>query len=350
MQSIRRFRMLVQRGSRAASPARRLTRAQAQSMVAPQTQEIGWMRVDPRFAFVVAAIAGCADDLGTCDMTAATTVVYAPDGTPYYAGQALVQVDCASGVCHSAQAVGSGRIGAPHGLNFDVQPLGAGVDNSIIGALRDGVSSVRDEAGAMWSEIAGGTMPPGKAGLRQDPDGKRNDEKFKRADGMLAGLPGLNTETGKATVRNWLACGAPIVSGVTGAPAEAMSLGEVKEPLKAMSTPDGTAPTFDTVFDAVFSQCAACHSPTGPYKDMLSIDLSSKANALGTLVSKMASANSACKTSSKKLIEPGKCKESLLYEKLSPEASCGQRMPLGAPLSDSALKTLCDWIDAGAKM
>jgi hypothetical protein len=351
MQSNRQFRIPRPQSLRVGVEGR-LTVTQRQSMVAPQTQEIGWMRVVPCFAlgFALAAAtaaAGCSDNLGTCDMAAmaaATQVVYAADGTPYYAGQGLVQFGCADGVCHSALAEKGSRKGAPHGLNFDVRPLSAGSTADNISALRDGLSEVHDEAGSMWGEISDGAMPPGEAG-------KRSDQNWKRADGTAAGLPGLSTDVGKATVRNWLACGAPVVAGVTGAPADAMSLGTVMEPLKAMSTPGGGAPTFDAVFDAVFSQCGACHSANGPYM-ALGLDLSTKAKAYESLVGKMptTSGGGMCGSQPNKLIEVGKCKESLVYMKLGANPPCGARMPPTGPLGDAAIQMLCDWIDAGAKM
>lgn len=303
------------------------------------------MRVVPWFAWVVvvATFAGCGDDLGTCQMNAATAVVYASDGTPYYAGQGLVQFGCANGVCHAAVAEKGSRKGAPHGLNFDLAPLRAESSEADVAALREGLAKVHDEAGEMWDQIAAGTMPPGE-------EGKRPDQNWKQSNGTPAGLPGLSTDTGKATVRNWLACGAPVVAGVTGASAAAMELGAVMPPLEVMSEPGTDGPTFDAVFDATFSQCTACHAPNGAFA-ALGLDLSSKDTAFATLVDKSAFSGGSpgmCGGQSAKLVEPGNCEGSLLYQKLQADPPCGQQMPLGTPLSASAVQLLCDWIDAGA--
>ena len=105
------------------------------------------MRVVPCcFALVAATLAGCSEDLGTCQMDAATQVVYASDGTPYYAGQGLVQYGCASGVCHSVYAEKDSRRGAPFDLNFDLGPLSSSSTSSNISALRDGLAKVHDRS------------------------------------------------------------------------------------------------------------------------------------------------------------------------------------------------------------
>lgn len=297
------------------------------------------MRVVPCFVVIAAAVAGCGEDLGTCDMNAATQVVFAADGTPYYAGQGLVQSSCADGVCHSAVAVDASRKGAPHGLNFDLHPLSAQSTAQNISALKDGVSKVRDEAGELYGEISGGTMPPGEAG-------KRPAVAWKLSNGSAAGLPGIDTDVGKATVRNWLACGAPVVSGVTGAPADAMQIGSSTVVPGLDSGPVGT--TFQAVYDAVLAPCAqACHKPGGVYA---AFDLSSKAVAATALSKAPGGATSMC-SGKGQFITPGNCETSLLYNKLSASTPlCGAQMPLGGPfLAPSSLESLCTWIKAGAK-
>lgn len=293
------------------------------------------MRVVPSFVIIAASLAGCAEDLGTCDMNAATQVVYAPDGTPFYAGQGLVQFGCSEGVCHSEVAVNDSRKGAPHGLNFDMRPLTAQSSPANLSALRDGVSKVRDDSGDIFGELNAGTMPPGVAGERTPPA-------WKLANGQAANLPAVNTDVGKATVRNWLACGAPVVSGVTGAPPEAAQIASSAVIPGLTVTGDAT---FQPVYDAVLSPCAAaCHKPGGSYP---ALDLSSKAMAFSSIVSKPAPGG--CATAGQ-LVTPGNCDTSVLYKKLMPAPPCGAQMPLGlTPVSANNLDLLCSWIKAGAK-
>jgi hypothetical protein len=296
------------------------------------------MRVVPCFVVLAAVTAGCGEDLGTCDMNAATQVVYAADGTPYYAGQGLVQSSCADGVCHSSAAVNDSRKGAPHGLNFDLHPLTAQSTAANISSLKDGVAKVRDDASDLYGEISGGTMPPGDAG-------KRPDVAWKLANGTSANLPGIGSDVGKATVRNWLACGAPVVSGVTGAPADAAQISSSTLVPGLDTGPVGS--TFKDVYAAVLAPCAqACHKAGGAYPGL---DLSTQAIAGAALVGKSPGAG-AC-SGKGQFVTAGNCETSLLYNKLSSATPlCGAQMPLGGtPLSKSALDSLCTWIKAGAK-
>jgi mono/diheme cytochrome c family protein len=305
----------------------------------------GW--IGALSSIVIAGSAGCEPDLGTCDMQAATSVVYRADadGTPFYAGQAIVQDSC-SGYCHAASAVGDLRNGAPHGLNFDVAPLTAQSPAGSDGVLRDGIAKVRDEAADMYGQIEDGDMPPGKVGMRtvpiykvvpsaEHPDGKAN-------------LPTISEAAGKATVRNWLACGAPVISAVQGAPlATAVSTIDKSQVVAAMpTTPSGTG--FADIYTGILmASCASCHQPGGPFQ---ALDLSSQTAAYTNLVGKDASTAGLCGGKGKYVV-PGDCENSILYQKLQPSPKCGTQMPMGGnPLSAAAIKSVCDWIKAGANM
>jgi hypothetical protein len=288
---------------------------------------------------VMSSLAGCGTDLGTCDMPAATQLVYTAQGTPYYAGQALVQQSCAAGVCHSSLAVGAGRLGAPHGLNFDAQPLST-ADNASLAVLSAGVSKIRDEGSDLFGEIEDGSMPPGKVG-------KRTPQQWNLANGSDAQLPDISTATGKATVRNWLACGAPVVAGVTGVPdAAATAIGNAS--IVAPGTAATVAATFTSIYTTALTPCAAaCHTPGGVFPGL---DLSTQAIAYSSLFNKPASTASGNGCAGKGvLVVPGSCQTSLLYEKLQAVVPCGAAMPLGMPqLPDATRAAICSWITAGA--
>jgi hypothetical protein len=303
------------------------------------------MRVAPDFGVValgvIAAVAlsACSEDLGTCDaeaMASAMAIVYSDNGTPYYAGQGLVQSGCSNGVCHSSTATQDGRRGAPHGLDFDLQPLFAGATPDNISALQHGVAKVREEASDIYGQIVSGAMPPGEAGQRPTPT-------WRYSDGTVAtDLPGISTDVGKATVRAWLACGAPVVSGIPGAPPDANAISGSK-----LVPPLATGPTgasFTAVYDGVLKSCGqSCHAPMG----LDPLDLSSQSIAYSSLVGKDGAGMCAGKG---KLVDPGNCKTSLLYLKLQPNPVCGLQMPLGmAPVNQAGIDALCKWITDGAK-
>jgi hypothetical protein len=296
---------------------------------------------------ILVVVAGCGEDLGNCDMAAATQVVYAPDGTPYYAGQALVQSGCSNGVCHSAAAVGMGRQGAPHYLNFDLNVLTPESSPANIAQLRSGLSTVRDEASEMYEQLNDDLMPPGKAG-------ERTATVWKLANGQAAAMPDIRSAEGKSTVRNWLSCvdslpagpTAPVVAGITNAPADAMTLGAVKPPLEI----SGGGATFDDVFNTVLAvTCVTCHKAGGPYVDQTPLDFSTKDTSFATLVGPSTSATGSC-VGKGKLVTAGNCDTSILYEKLQPApVVCGAPMPFGGTLLGQAQRDLvCNWIKAGA--
>lgn len=306
------------------------------------------MRVVPRSVVALVAgagmLAGCGSGVGDqCDMNQAKQLVYL-GGVPYYAGQGLVQVACANGQCHAEGAVGAARTGAPHGLNFDLAPLGNAAMPAAVNALRSGVAKVRDEADDMYDQLLSGAMPPGELG-------KRNPAGFTRADGspLTPAFPTIESDQGKATVKNWLACNAPVVAGytngATAAAPEAAAIGDVV-PFGKVVIPA----TFADVYTQVLSTCSSCHKAGSVFPEL---DLSTQAAAYAALVNKpaatMGSGGPKCGGRGV-LVTPGNCETSLLYLKLLPAPPCGDQMPLGAPLAKAAgADPVCAWIMAGAK-
>ncbi len=145
----------------------------------------------------------CSPNLGTCDEPTARKVVYTADmnGYPAYQGQALIHASCGAGTfCHSQAATLALRNGVPFGLDFD---MGLASDALSTERLRQGQLNVFDNSGDILGTIEGGTMPPGEIG--------RN---IANAGPPYDGLPGLDTPEGVDIVRNWLACGAPVVERV----------------------------------------------------------------------------------------------------------------------------------------
>jgi hypothetical protein len=287
-------------------------------------------------------LAGCGADLGSCDVVAAEQVVYL-NGTPYFEGQALVEQSCAGSQCHAAAATGGSRSGVPHGLNFDVQVLTAESDPSRLGVLREGISRIRDEAADVWKFIDNGEMPPGAVGARLGLPWKRD------AAGMVdAALAGVDTAAGRNIVRNWLACGSPLVSATTDSPLaqQAAVFGAVMEG----GSGGAVMPTWDSIYTNVLSQCVGCHKPGSEFA---ALDLSTKEGAYTALIDKAGAASGNC--AARKLVIPGNCQDSVLYTKLQPKEAvamgkvCGGQMPKGGmPIPAAQLQAVCDWINAGA--
>lgn len=304
----------------------------------------------------LASLGGCESGLGSCDMAAATVVVYR-GGIPYYEGQALVESRCAGGFCHSATATGASRFGVPAELNFDVTVVTPAQGLADVQHHREGIESIAEWAETMSDLVQDGSMPPGKAG-RRDP----GVWVHAAADGGLpAGganeLFDIDSPRGHETLRNWLACGHPTVAGTDdlkpGLAAAVAGLGGAVLPAKDSGTMceltamGALAPILDA------GNCASCHVAGGAFQDQTILDLSRPNGdimpAYVALLNRDAWSEGPC-SGHGRLILPTSCFDSLLYQKLvGGPLLCGGLMPLGgARLSPDLLMCLCQWIDAGA--
>ncbi len=270
-------------------------------------------------AVALITVGACADDLGKCDPQAASEVVYSSQGLAATKGQALVHDSCGQGVfCHSAAATRAARYGAPAGMNFDTLPSPLGWPNII------------DRRDAIWKAVRNGTMPPGSIGQR-----KLGHTVWTVDIGLskqAPQLPEMSTTAGKAVLRNWLACGAPIVAA-TRVPSWAQP---------SVLDGDGGAsgpPDWSEIFnDVVKPSCATsgCH------------DVSSSGHL--SMVDECSAYNH--------LLEPGLCgvkrlipgdSSSLLVSKLSAsKPSCGGVMPPTGLLPSAVVNQIAAWVETGA--
>jgi hypothetical protein len=148
-------------------------------------------------------LVGCVADLGPCDELEARRLVFTNDleGAPAYAGQAMVITSCGNGgFCH-ADVAPAQRFGVPAGLSFDLRVATAGHD---LERLRRAHGNVVDLAGRMYDAVVDDRMPPG---------GRSEDVRALARE--YRGLPPLESPEGRAILRNWLACGAPVVERVS---------------------------------------------------------------------------------------------------------------------------------------
>jgi hypothetical protein len=111
-----------------------------------------------------------------------------------------------------------------------------------------------------------------------------------------------------------------------------------------------TEPSFQSVYNNVLlMMCPSCHMAGGVFG---SPDLSTPELAYSSLVNKdaMAAMPGVCGGKGK-LVTPGNCDTSLLYNKISQATpTCGRRMPLASStVPQSGIDELCAWIKAGAK-
>ncbi len=353
---------------------------------------------------------GCKRDLGECNLDgttpdgreipgpAAFDIAYRiTDGLPMYEGQALVQSTCGDGAfCHAPGARGSDRIGAPAQLDFDLslactdetndatcaQPLqsceGGQADTPYCVRLRrqhGNRGNIRGWAEVAIQEIRSGTMPPGDAGRNV-----RNRTPWLRKSDASE-LPSIDSGDGQEIVRNWLACGSPVVARTETAPSEDLQLEpctSVDDETCVYSGPLGDLPDptwSDIYWSIAFTQCVLCHGPSNDNVDQnpnnpLGGDIPGGASADGlavldltgadvndtsawaaeswsALINVSASTAGPC-AGQGILVIPSDSEGSLMIEKMRGVQSCGGPMPLTGLIAQPLVDIVAEWIDLGA--
>jgi hypothetical protein len=331
--------------------------------------------------------AGC-NDLGTCDdPLSGRTPVKVAGPEIMYAGQAIMNASCAGGTCHSSNAKGASRQGAPEGLDFDLAlaPAGAvipGPDGGVVAVqlnnvdvagLRNRQRKIFDERELVWEQIDKGLMPPAD-------DFKSKVTSIARfmfgSDGSCPAGTNLESFTdAKKELRNWLACGTPIVetnsaslpfvpvspSSDAGAPEKAAgaiayagAVGYQFPACGATGGEAGAAPTFEQIYTNVLMKgsnlCVGCHTGSsfmGNF-DMSTIDIA-YTELLG--MSGMGGTTD-CATNPRPMVKPSDAAGSYLIAKFGGTdagAACGSPMPLGSTgLNAADLQLVRDWIAGGA--
>ncbi|MFT5355208.1 MAG: hypothetical protein ACI9KE_002424 [Polyangiales bacterium] len=159
------------------------------------------------------ALAGCYPAVGPCDESAARQV-YLSDvaGEPAYGGQALINQSCGDGsFCHTSSASATDRFGTPRGLDFDLRLATSDEDTERLRA--DQLRTFRWRRAILRTQRSG-SMPPGVQGAAV-------------LGGSYAGLPSLDSDEGQEILRNWLACGAPVVERTSARGADVVPVGAI---------------------------------------------------------------------------------------------------------------------------
>lgn len=352
-------------------------------------------------ALLGALCAGCRAEVGECDSFAAREVVYFDSGTaasplngiPMYAGQALMQSSCGNGAfCHSQGAAPSERYGVPAGLDFDV---GYGCEEGPcdtsepeIARLAESQRVALDYARSILTTVSNGRMPPGGVGERIVEQGGRfrvvdiaRAQSFTLFSEVLPCdhpltscspgettqevetplLPAVGTEEGNGILRNWLACGAPVIESTVGdlaaVPGSSCSAGSVTghvgdcvhRILEEVVPPE---PTWSAIYTEVVGPLcgASCHSGGAA----IPLDLSTQQIAYDNIVEQPATGG-ACAGVGILVVPyesastPNESVQSLFVDKLTPEPRCGGPMPpRGALLPAEIIDVIRQWIEAGA--
>ncbi|MDH5672534.1 MAG: hypothetical protein OEZ06_10320 [Myxococcales bacterium] len=265
------------------------------------------MRSEPSIALCGALVCaltwGCGTDLGPCDETmlgGSST----PGAERPHDGQHIINRSCAGGGCHSALAKGDGRAGAPAGLDFDTRA------NELVSMemVEAGAEMVRQEIDHVWHEIEEGAMPPP----------------------MPAG-PGPLSAQDKETVRNWLACDAPVIH----VPVDAGGGGD--DP-------------WSMAFGTLNALCLSCHGEVLVGNTFTLATSKDACMAYDNATTARAASPSDSSCADLPMIEPGNPDGSYLLRKLE-GTGCGSPMPPQGALADSnpaVVQQLRQWIADGA--
>lgn len=312
--------------------------------------------------FATAALSGCPAQVGDeCDLDAAREVVYAADGTPAYAGQALLLSSCgASSYCHT-QTEGAQRFGAPADLVFDLLLTDGAPDaEAAQRRLRRAQTSAYRHRDLVFNSVVSGAMPP--AGRTPVPDLREASDAWRRyasaMDTTGTPLPHAQSAEGEEILRNWLACGSPVVEATVEGdlpPCESNAdcaitnvcdtdLGTC-QPVGDIVAPRPTAlePTWTSIFSNVIRPTCAtvgCHQGASAFN---MLDLSDRTMAYTALTTRDASAGCGMAP----YVTAGDPTMSVLIDKLQPVPSCGGRMPPSG-LNTETVAVITEWVMRGA--
>ncbi len=167
-------------------------------------------------AWCAALLAACSPTVGTaCDEQLARAVVFDERGSPAYAGQSIFVSSCAGGgwACHSSQALH--RYSAPAGTDFDVMLADDARFDGAARRLYEAQSNTHRLRDDVFSQVTSGNEPPGAIGNRVIARSPVYRSFADASDAIGSPVPSIRTAEGREVLRNWLACGSPVVQATT---------------------------------------------------------------------------------------------------------------------------------------
>lgn len=305
-------------------------------------------------ALALGAVA-CGEDVGSCDdPVEARDTVLVGNGSVQYAGQAIMNQSCANGSCHASGASGESRSGAPKHLNFDLRPAKssgedenpageriAKIDDEDLAGLRRRQQRVVDERDVIWEQVKKNLMPPdGAFAALRELTKLFDTEEGDVCTASKESFDPITSSKSKEVLRNWLACGAPIVE-TNSELVEKRTAGTVGYQYPVCGGGEIDISSIEDVQTRIFGEyCSGCH-PSVNDPDLSDADMS--------FASLVEDDSEAC--DGKPFVTPGDVEKSYLIDLLTKEEpGCHRRMPDGGdPLSEAEIQAVADWIEAGAK-
>ena len=144
-------------------------------------------------------------------------------GAPAYEGQAMIALSCGNAqYCHSSNAVD--RFGATVDLDLDLYPATLDDSPAVEGTerLARAQANAIEFAQDIYCDVDAKRMPPfGEATLVAH----ANTPRYRSESGEP--LPFVDSFEGLEILKNWLACGAPVVERTTPRPAGTPEVGAI---------------------------------------------------------------------------------------------------------------------------
>lgn len=318
-------------------------------------------------------LSACTPDVGPCDPFAAREIVYLNtgipgdpnNGTPMFAGQALMQVSCGDGrFCHANAATDGERYGVPVGLDFDFSvPCDAsGCVPGAVQRLRANQAVAFDARHHILQELQRASMPPGQLGE----DIRTEAGTFVRVDtanpffvgGVDGGeaLPEAESAAGRRIIANWLSCGLPVVERfeIPNTPQDSgrNCRGSTDCVYRVDALADPPEPNWPSIYEKLIGPfCGdSCHGEGEPdFREESQLDLGNIELAYDQLINRIATGEE-CIDGAGILIVPGDADASLLIDKMENNTpACGDPMPSGGRLfPPEFMAVIRQWIDEGA--
>lgn len=309
----------------------------------------------------ILSLTACAEsELGECDLESAFELAYTRDGTPAFAGQALINQSCGGGgFCHSEGIAPADRFGVPAGLDFDLNIASSSADlnEEEVARLSRTQVQVFQERRPIFGAVMADTMPPAGGATQVVLASIPSYDRVSDDGAQFTPLPSVATNEGAEILRNWLACKAPVVERTV---EQAVGIdNEVGFTIPACNR-RCVDPTWPDIVEQIFiPSCGTsrCHDGDAPEADLRlwvseprdSAQLADLHSVLvsGTPLGELCSISGASGTP---MLVPGDANGSLLVQKVEPSLlPCGGLMPQsGGQLNAQRLCALREWIACGA--
>lgn len=298
--------------------------------------------------------AGCHPEVGPCDVGEARRVVYDGVGTPAFEGQALMIQSCGHGAfCHSSDIPIENRKGVPEGLEYDLRlaSFAAAAEPEATERLRAMQQRAFAHRHVIWDQVARGGMPVRGAVGDEVLGAAPVYQRFDPGSGEGTPLPALDSEEGREVLRNWLACGLPVVERT-----EPIGDGQAVEAVGWVVPGIDVEPLAPNWPD-IYARLVEPRCATGPCHGTQTaggLDLRGESETLDRLVGGVA-ASAPCLGTGAPMIDTDNPDDSLFLQKMtgrdgSGAPVCGDLMPIGGARVDArSLNAIRDWIAAGAQ-